>query len=423
MQMSDLHAFLDGTPVGTFTMNNNGTVTFAYTDEYRHHSTPTPLSLSMRPTRRQWPSRSAMPYLAGLLPDSEDRLSQLAAEYRTTSNPFRLLEHVGRDAAGAIQLLPTGSAPSDAGERSGRVRKLSTTDFDSMIDDLVSDPGTWGKGTYGGHWSLAGAQSKVALFRFDDGTWGIPQDSTPTTHILKPAVAALPNHDINEFVTMDAARRLGLHVAHHDLIQAPSGIHVFVSRRYDRVKRDGVWHRLHQEDLCQAMAVAPERKYQELGGPSVRQIAGFLKDAISDIAERRIAQQRFFDALVFNVAMLGTDAHAKNYSVMLDQDRVTLAPLYDLASHAAYPAANGQPLTSAMSMDDIYRFDAIGEPQFLRVARTLSIENDRAVDRVREITRGVSAAYSEAAALVESPFARHLSDAIAMNARRRGWES
>lgn len=146
------------------------------------------------------------------------------------------------------------------------------------------------------------------------------------------------------------------------------------------------------------MAVAPERKYQELGGPSVRQIARLLRDAISDAADRRTAQQHLFDALVFNVAMLGTDAHAKNYSVMLDQERVTLAPLYDLASHAAYPAVSGEPLTSAMSMDDVYRLDAIGERQFLSVARSLSIESDRAIDRVREITRGVSAAYAEAAA-------------------------
>lgn len=421
--MSDLHAFLDGAPVGTFTMNNSGTVTFTYADDHRNQSAPTPISLSMRPTRRQWPSRTAMPFLAGLLPDSEDRLNHLAVEYRTTSNPFRLLEHVGRDAAGAIQLLPTGSESSDAAERSGKVRKLSTSDLDAMINDLVADPGTWGKGTYGGHWSLAGAQSKVALFRFSNGAWGIPQDSTPTTHILKPAVAALPNHDVNEFVTMEAARLLGLRVADHELMRTASGIHVFVSRRYDRVERDGVWQRLHQEDLCQAMAVAPERKYQELGGPSVRQIAGLLRDAISDISERRAAQQGFFDALVFNVAMMGTDAHAKNYSLMLDQERVTLAPLYDLASHAAYPTAGGKPLTSAMSMDDVYRLDAIGEPQFLSVARSLSIESDRAIDRVREITRGVSAAYSEAAARVDGPFAGQLSDAVAKNADRRGWNS
>lgn len=421
--MSDLHAYLDGTPVGTFTMNNSGTVTFTYEDDYRDRSAPTPLSLSMRPTRREWPSKAAVPFLAGLLPDSEDRLDQLAAEYRTTSNAFRLLEHVGRDAAGAVQLIPTGSVSPDAAERNGDVRRLSTSDLEAMIDDLVTDPGTWGKGTYGGHWSLAGAQSKVALFRFDDGTWGIPQDSTPTTHILKPAVAALPNHDVNEFVTMEAARRLGLRVADHELLRTASGVHVFVSRRYDRVEHNGVWHRLHQEDLCQALAVAPERKYQELGGPSVRQIAGLLRDAISDLGERRIAQEQFFDALVFNVAMLGTDAHAKNYSLMLDQDQVTLAPLYDLASHAAYPTAGRRPLTTAMSMDDVYRLDAIGEPQFLSVARSLSIESDRAIDRSRKITNGISAAYAEAAVHVDSPFAHRLAEAVAKNARRRGWSS
>ena len=40
-----------------------------------------------------------------------------------------------------------------------------------------------------------------------------PPGPTPTTHILKPAVAGFDNHDLNEHLCLDAARRCGLLVA------------------------------------------------------------------------------------------------------------------------------------------------------------------------------------------------------------------
>jgi len=261
----------------------------------------------------------------------------------------------------------------------------------------------------------------VALFRFPDGSWGVPRDSTPTTHVLKPAVAALPDHDVNEFVSMAAARALGLDVADHELVRTVSGTHVYVTRRFDRVERDGVWHRLHQEDFCQAMSVDPSRKYQDQGGPSVRQIARVVAENVTDHDARSATQRALFDSLVFTVASQNTDAHAKNYSLVLSGSDVRLAPLYDLGSHAPYPMRGGAPLQSAMSIGDEYALDAIGEGQFRDVARSLSIPADEAVDRYRRIVGGVAEAYETAAAQVDEPFATTLSESIAANASRRGW--
>jgi len=108
--MSELRAFLDGAPVGAFEMSATGNTTFTYDDGYRSSTAATPLSLSMRTSRSVWRAASAGPWLAGLLPDSPGRLRELAAEYHVTENAFRLLERVGRDAAGAVQLLPPGEA-------------------------------------------------------------------------------------------------------------------------------------------------------------------------------------------------------------------------------------------------------------------------------------------------------------------------
>ncbi len=49
------------------------------------------------------------------------------------------------------------------------------------------------------------------------------------------------------------------------------------------------------------------------------------------------AVRRFADALIWNWLIAGTDAHAKNYSLLLAGDQVRLAPLYDIASALPYP--------------------------------------------------------------------------------------
>lgn len=116
----------------------------------------------------------------------------------------------------------------------------------------------------------------------------------------------------------------------------------------------GRWVRLHQEDLCQSMAVLPQKKYQVDGGPSVRQIARLFR-SLPDAQDRVRNAERFYDALVFSLASQGTDAHAKNYSLLLEGDHARLAPLYDLGSHddlgshAPYPT-RGAALTLAMTL-------------------------------------------------------------------------
>ena len=46
--------------------------------------------------------------------------------------------------------------------------------------------------------------------------------------------------------------------------------------------------------------------------------------------------ERFRDALIYNWLIAGTDAHAKNYSLMLAGGQVRLAPLYDVCSFLPY---------------------------------------------------------------------------------------
>jgi serine/threonine-protein kinase HipA len=89
-----------------------------------------------------------------------------------------------------------------------------------------------------------------------------------------------------------------------------------VVTRSDRVERDGSIVRVHQEDLCQALSVPPDRKYENESGPGVERIAALLRDVMS-ASESEGAVRRFADALIWNSLIAGTDAHAKNYSLLL----------------------------------------------------------------------------------------------------------
>ena len=422
----ELSVYLDGVPAGTLHQSAQGNTTFQYDDAYRRggRPRPTPLSLTMPLTRRDHPNRVVLPFLQGLLPDSPTKLEQLAREHHTSvRNAFGLLAHVGRDSAGAVQVLPPGEDSSDAATRQGDVTRLSDADVGEVIADLVAHSDTWGQQRAEMHWSLPGAQPQVALFRFADGTWGTPNDSTPTTHILKPAVPPYTDHDVNEHVTMAAARLLGLAVADHELLSTDRGDRVFVSKRYDRRQVAGRWARLHQEDLCQALSVAPDRKYQQDGGPGVNQVAA-LFDNLADPRDAADSRRRFFDALVFNVSAACTDAHAKNFSMLLVGNRATLAPLYDVGTHAPYPSR--EPLRSAMKVDDEYTLDAIGLPELLKAAARLRIPADVAEARVTFLRANLAGAFADAArATTGSPevagYAVTVANAVAELVAARGW--
>jgi serine/threonine-protein kinase HipA len=419
MPDKELVVYMDGVRAGVVQQTLQGNTTFSYDDEYRRGDDATPLSLSMPLTQERHPPRVTVPFLQGLLPDNDARLTRLAAEYQTSTSPFALLTQIGRDAAGAVQLLPPGVESDDAAVRRGDVERLSGDEFSTLVRNIVENPDTWGiRSGSEDHWSLPGAQPKVALFQFPKGGWGVPRDSTPTTHIVKPAIQPYVDHDVNEFVTMGAAKRLGLEVADHSILTTSAGDRVFVSRRYDRAEVDGRWHRLHQEDFCQALAVTPAKKYQSDGGPGAARIAVVLRDSIADLNERRRAQEQFFGALVFNVFAAGTDAHAKNYALLLQARTVRLAPLYDLGTHAPYPSSS--PLKSAMKIGDEYRLAAIGMKDFLVVARRLSLDPEWAEQRVTEIGNGLVGAFTDAAEGVASPFAPKVVQAISTIAAKRG---
>jgi len=404
---------------GTLERIPGGRLRFDYTEEYRERPGATPISLSMPPQVRSHSDRTITPWLWGLLPDNDAVLARWARQFHvSSSSPFSLLAtQIGEDCAGAVRFAPPEEIDRVLA-RPGGVTWLTEDEVGQRLRDLREDSTSWLGRSFTGQFSLAGAQAKTALL-FKDGRWGVPSGSTATTHILKPAVAALDDHDLNEHLCLDAARRAGL-VAVRTKVSRFGDESAVVVDRYDRREVGGEIIRVHQEDLCQALALSPSLKYQNEGGPGPADIAKLFRSAMPPRAADD-AVRRFADALIWNWLIAGTDAHAKNYSLLLAEDQVRLAPLYDVASALPYDM-HERKLKFAMKIGDDYRVFP-HRNIWPEAARELALDADALVGRVRVLAARAPDVFADAAKApdveaLDRPLPTRLVDLVADRSER-----
>jgi serine/threonine-protein kinase HipA len=399
--MNRLNVWIEGELCGSIEQSPQGDLTFQYSDQYPPDFTP--LSLSMPIGHLEFPKSRILPFLKGLLPDNENALQAMAKRFGANArNPFSLLTHIGHEVAGALQLLPEGLRPEHYEDRStGETQEhLTERQIAELLFSKINEyeDGTAGPAT-GGLLSLAGAHPKLILRKDQSGNFRIPAQNSPSTHIIKPVPARWQNLDVIEHQTMLAAASLGLNVATTE-ISSFSGFRVFITERFDReVDSTGNTTRVHQEDLCQALSVDPGKKYQrDEGGPGVAAIAK-LVEGLKHRADRDSCSAAFFEGLAFNVLARCTDAHAKNYSLQLKRDRVSFAPLYDLASTVLF---SGQSKYSAMSMGGEYRFDDITPKGWHAEIKRLGLDPDWANERLEFFRANLIEAFSQAGSRIRS---------------------
>lgn len=355
-------------------------LSFTYDEAWRQRGQAIPLSLSMPLSGASYGDGVIAPWMWGLLTDHEIVLARIAKQHQVSAgNVFALLWCVGEDCSGAVQFAAPARAASMA--QDGEVHWLTEPDIADRLTRLRLDYAT-GRMPAEGQFSLAGAQPKTALALIG-GRWGVPSGRIPTTHILKPPMADLDGHAYNEVFCLRLAERAGLRAARAEVRRFGDETTIVIER-YDRAPaRNGSFIRIHQEDMCQAAGIHPSLKYEKDGGPGIKSIMDILAYSSDPDTDRR----RFIDALALNFLIAGTDAHAKNYSVLLGVRQARLAPLYDVASYLPYYDRVGRwdDVRMPMKIDRYYRYADIMPRHWERMAKACGYPADRAVAQVTRL--------------------------------------
>ena len=354
-----LIALANGRLLGEIRRDARGRLSFEYDAAWSQDDAAYPLSLSMPLTVPDHDHDKIEPWLWGLLPDNENVLARWARKFQVSArNAFSLLRATGEDCPGAVQLVRPERASRLLASRSGRAPEsrpasqsrevvwLTAAEVEARLRTLRHDHGAWRLDDDVGQFSLAGAQSKTALL-LEGGRWGIPSGTTPTTHILKPPIPGFPGHCENEHLCLALAGALGIPAA-RSLVSCFGQETAIVVERYDRIAAAGRLVRLHQEDLCQALGRSPMRKYENEGGPGCRDIAGAIRSHCTRPGDDL---RTFAKSIALNWVIGGTDAHARNFSLLIGAGgSARLAPLYDLASALPYPGHYAPKLKLAMKI-------------------------------------------------------------------------
>lgn len=409
--MAELVVTLSGEIIGAITQVE-GRPRFTYIDEYADDPDATPLSLSMPlAVGKSYDHRITAPWLSNLLPDDDQVRENWARELGVSaSNATELLEKVGHDVAGAVQL----AAPAEIENvlaRQGSLEVVSEALIGKRLRELVSHPSHWADADEG--WSLAGAQSKFTAARTSDNEWAWAHGSAPSTHIIKPGIGRYPGQALNEHLCLRALERVGVITAKTDFMSF-DGAEAIVVERYDRLRLpDGTVVRIHQEDMCQALSVWPQNKYTSSGGPSAVDISQLL----SKVASQRDVD-RFTDVVIAQYLLGAPDGHAKNYSVILDGEDVTLAPIYDVASVLPYERRPGSSLDRvAMSIGGHNKFGDVKIRHIERFAKNTGTDPDRLVVRTREMATNLPTAIADAASKISGDGLTELLDDLIRETR------
>ena len=366
--------------VGTLSLVD-GRLNFCYAPDWLSQQDAVALSASLPLHTDPFDDRKTRPFFAGLLPEGQMR-RLIAQQFQVSGqNDFALLNHIGGECAGAVTFLEPGQT-LPVPTRSDDVQWLSDDEVVAILDELPRRPMLAGKD--GLRLSLAGAQDKLPVV-FDGTRIGLPLNSSPSSHILKPAIHATPDSVINEGFCMALAEAMQLAPAKSEIHHVLDRAFLLVERYDRRIDAQGHRQRIHQEDFCQALGVAPEMKYQNEGGPNLAQCFDLVRSATRPSAPQVL---RLLDYVIFNALIGNHDAHAKNFSLLYSHKErgksPVLAPFYDTLSTAVYPTLTPK---MAMKIGSKYKFSEVEKRHWEQFAEGAGFTKAQVKRRILELAK------------------------------------
>jgi serine/threonine-protein kinase HipA len=226
--------------------------------------------------------------------------------------------------------------------------------------------------------SLAGAQDKVPV-HLKDGSFYLPAGGAVSTHIIKPPMKNFPDTVWNEYFCMKLASACKLEAAAVSLhiMSFP----LLLIKRYDRqLSENGKLIRLHQEDFCQALGYMPEMKYESEGGPGFKACA----ELIMQYCTRPAAEKdKLIKWTVFNFLIGNADAHSKNISLLYENNKISVAPFYDLLCTEIYPALSNK---LSMGIGGKKDPDKIDKTSFEKLASEIHVKASYLIKSAEELS-------------------------------------
>ncbi|MTH79958.1 type II toxin-antitoxin system HipA family toxin [Paracoccus aestuariivivens] len=338
--------WFDQFQVGQVEVAADGALSLRYAEPWLQTAGAFPLSVTMPLRPDPFPSDLISPWLANLLPEEQQLQLLTRSLGLDQADVLAVLKEIGGDTAGALSF----GEPSDRGRwaYTPLTELYRTSDEQEALERHFQDLGRrpFLVGEEGVRQSLAGGQKKSALAVLAaDGApvlrlpgkgdiLAVPRNGAPSTLIVKPDNPNLPGITENEVWCLRMAQAIGIEAAQTTVLQATERTAICVLRYDRRLGRDGQLFRLHQEDFAQANGLPPGRKYERGTLPGL-DLKTLLETGRHVSASDALA---LLDQVIFNILVANTDAHAKNYSLILPVGATPrLAPLYDVSSVLPWP--------------------------------------------------------------------------------------
>jgi len=336
----------DGLAVGQADVATDGSLSLRYAERWLHTAGAFPLSVTMPLRAEPYPSDIISPWLANLLPEEEQLQVLTRSLGLDQADVLAVLAEIGGDTAGALSF---GAATDQALWAYAPLTTFYDTSdprlaLERHFEDLGRRPFLVGE--EGVRQSLAGGQKKSALAVLGpDGApvlrlpqegdvLAIPLNGAPSALIVKPDNPNLTGITENEVWCLRMAQAIGIDAAQATILQSSKRTAIAVLRYDRRIGRSGQLLRLHQEDFAQANGLPPGRKYERGTLPGL-DLKTLLETGRHVSATDALA---LLDQVIFNILVANTDAHAKNYSLILPVGASPrLAPLYDVSTGLSWP--------------------------------------------------------------------------------------
>ncbi len=410
-----LHILMNGILIAKLEKQSNGGLRFNYEPSWLATESARPISLSLPLVDKTFTGDVVYDFFDNLLPDNSQIRGRIQAKFNVpTSQPFDLLSEIGKDCVGALQLSEVINL-TDTHEI--KYKKLIEKDIAEILRQYQKYPLGMTDDSSDFRISIAGAQEKAAFLYYNDG-WNIPLKETPTTHIFKLPIGFVHEMDLsesceNEWLCAQIAEAFGFAVAKSEILHFEE-VKVLSVARFDRkLSSDKKWiMRLPQEDMCQALGISPNLKYQADGGPGITEIMKFLLASMDPLHDRDI----FFSTQILFWLLAAIDGHAKNFSIFIEPGgNYRLTPLYDVMS--AYPLIakkqlGAQKIKMAMALKGKnvhYHWHNIQRRHFIDAAKNAGYPSERAEMILDEILNKVDDVIEKVSASIPKNFPEQIS--------------